>query len=155
MCVYLYIAYLCLTVHMCICLGRRGGQMDKGMLIKGVFKGHPVLTLSPHTPSWLRISVYKKTKVKRYEEWTPLPPPFSPCPPWSETKYALTLMISVYCRKKESHMSPLQRARWGSEWSSQARDHYPVGGGHVSVPWARTRAAIGAGAASIYPSYGR
>lgn len=52
-------------------------------------------------------------------------------------------------------MSPLQRARWGGgEGSSQARDHHPVRGGHVSVPRAGTRAAVGAGAAGVHPSYG-
>lgn len=49
----------------------------------------------------------------------------------------------------------MEKGGVGGERSSQARDHNPVGGGHVSVPWAGTRAAVGAGAAGIDASYGR
>lgn len=78
--------------------------MDKGMLIKGVFKGHSVLTLSPHTPSWLRISVYKKTKVKRYEEWTPLPPLLSLSSLIRDKIRTYADDISLFAVEKKNHI---------------------------------------------------
>lgn len=161
--------HVCVCLCVCLCLvdyayvymPRQGEQMNKGTLlwIMGVCKGHPVPTLSPPTPSWLRVSVLKRgwdEEVRRVKlELASLssPPVLLVL---RQNTHRRWWYQSICCRKKEPYMSPLQRARWwGSERSSQARDHYPVGGGHVSVPWAGTRAAVGAGAAGINPSYGR
>lgn len=96
--VFVHVCVVC--VCLCVCLGK-GEHMNKGTLlwIMGVCKGHPVPTLCPPTPSWLRVSVLKRGQGEedRRVKTRPSPLPlFSPCPPCSETKYAHTLMISVY-----------------------------------------------------------
>lgn len=94
------LVYVCvgLTVHMCICLGK-GSRWTRGHCCElKEFVRVIQCPLSPRTPSWLRVLVLKRGRgeeVRRVKLGPPLPL-FSPCPPCSETKYAHTLMISVY-----------------------------------------------------------
>lgn len=147
-------------MHTCICRGKgsrwtRGHCCETWEFVRVI---QCPLCLLPPLPDW-GFQFSREAGVKRYEEWNS-DSPHSPLPPvlhvLRQNTHRRWWYQSICCRKKEPYMSPLQRARWwGSKRSSQARDHYPVGGGHVSVPWAGTRAAIGAGAAGINPSYGR
>lgn len=96
-CVFVNVC-VCLTVHMCICLSKRSrwtmGHCCELWEFDRVIQSP--LTLLPSLPDW-GFQFSWEVGEKRYKEWTSAPLPLlSPCPPCSETKYAHTLMISVY-----------------------------------------------------------
>lgn len=98
-CAYIYIyVCVCLTVHMWICLGK-GSKWTRGTLlwIMGVSVIQCPLCLLPPLPDWgFQFSREAGVKRSMKSETRPHLPLFSPCPPSCETKYARTLMISVY-----------------------------------------------------------
>lgn len=144
------LVWVCLTVHMCICLGKRS-RWTRGHCCKSWEIIWVIQCLLPALPDW----GFQFSREAGMKSETQPPPSFSSplsslC--WDKIRtYADD--ISLFVVEKKNHMSPLSQV--GSECSSQARDHYPVGRGHVSVPWAGTRTPVGAGAAGINPSYGR
>lgn len=96
-CVFVYVGF-CLTVHLCMCLGE-GSRWTTGHCCE-LWEFDRViqspLTLLPSLTDW-GFQFSREAGEKRYKAWTSAPLPLlSPCPPCFETKYAHTLMISVY-----------------------------------------------------------